>query len=277
MGRGPARRSATGGARLRPDDLVHRSGVAAKAEDGGEERLGANRFLEPEDRLAPPRLERIMNEIEERLSVDRTAVVGAFQILVHREHRERLDAASRSEHRHDAVEELPHANSWGEEAEGAKGGRSLASRCGEEVRVEDRSGAVSSGVKLDGALILRAELGEPARDVLCAAVILHGALHALFHAVPDLSASDLSCELLEGTVGEIEEVARRSELAAPADELEDRLPEASLPDEVDRINAILDPPRDHHVRHLEARCFVDEATVRPEDDAKRLISLPCLA
>ena len=101
--RARGRRRAAGGVfRNRPDHLARAAALAVEVEEPFELRVVPDRLLEPEDRNLPLRLEREMDEIKERLSIDCEAVVIALEVACHREDGQILDAFPRP----DIFEEL---------------------------------------------------------------------------------------------------------------------------------------------------------------------------
>jgi hypothetical protein len=106
-------------------------------------------------------------------------------------------------------------------------------------------------VQLDLARVLPAELGETLGRVARAAVGRHRVLRAVLHAVPHLAAAEAARDLLDRAVGHVGDPARGRELALAAQQLRDRLAEARLPDEVDGVDAVREPPGRQGARHRE--------------------------
>jgi hypothetical protein len=94
-------------------------------------------------------------------------------------------------------------------------------------------------------------------------------LRAVLHAVPHLAAAEAARDLLDRAVGHVGDPARGRELALAAQQLRDRLAEARLPDEVDGVDAVREPPGRQGARHREPGLLRDEPAVRVEEHPQR--------
>ena len=245
--------------------------LSVEIEEPLELRVVADRFLEPEDRRLPLRLERVVDEIEERLAIDRKAVVIELEVARHREDAEVLDAFARRRFcRGGCCSKVSTRIAGARKWRLLKCGDADLQRRREEVRVKDRARAVANRVQFDAILELRllAELLQLARGIARAALGVRGALRAHFHPGPDLHSADAAGECLERKIRRRGKVDRA--LAVRIQELAERFQQAGLPDEVDRISAVLEPPLHLLIGGEQPGLLRGQSAVRVEDDRQLL-------
>src|SRR4051812_42458246 len=121
------------------------------------------------------------------------------------------------------------------------------------MRVEDRAGTVADGVNLDPPRMRRYQRMQLSADVVRTAVRRRGFRGAEFHAVPDGDSADCVDEVLDRAVGHVADDLAEAALpfARAVDEISDRRAEVCVPDEEDRIDAVLLPPPEIAVRFEE--------------------------
>ena len=262
----------TGGARHPEPDGVrgeHEVALGRRArEEVGEVGVAREELRHAEDRRRLLRLERGGHEVEQRLVVDAQAGVGALGVVVHGEDGEPRDLAALRVRQHELRERVD-AHRGREQAERRDLGDIRLERGRQQVRVEDRPGAVAHGVHLDLAGVLGHPLAEGAHECVPAAA-LHGCRGRVdLHVVPDPAAAEEPRGDLEERVLRLVDPAATAAGGPPAQRVPERGAESRLPHEVDRVDAVRLPPRGLLHGDAEARLLVDEPAVRVEHDRHR--------
>ncbi len=144
--------------------------------------------------------------------------------------------------------------------------------------MEDRARAVSHGMELERPITDErrsgAQLTQPRGDIARTSVRTDCQRRVRLHRTPDMHASQGANPFLDQRIGgEVEDVACSESRNLPGHGFEDatkRIEEAGLPNEVQRIHAVLLPPLDVLERDLQAITLADQAAVGPHGDAQRL-------
>jgi hypothetical protein len=263
----------------RPHHLASAAGRPVQTEDAAHARVGAQRGLEPEDRHVALRLQGPRHEAEQRLAIHLPAAVGLLPVARHREQRAGRDRALGADEPRQAILEGVHAHRRRQQRQRLDArARLLVEQRVQEVRVEDRAGAVPDRVQLDGRAAFRTVRVEKLRQSLGhvprAPAGRRGALGAPLHPAPDLRATEGARGGLDQRVGgEVPDVARgrpRELAPAAAEQLLDGGHEPRLPGEEDRVHPVGPPPAGLAVRDAQAAVLVHQAAVGDEDDAQRL-------